>query len=518
MKKFYSLLFLIFFEVCTHANPAPTSEILRINAYPPEIEVSFLYLGSNDTLDLSGFHIFTSGGTATINNGIILTECYENPGYVFDSSNTSGFAFNPVGDSLYLDIAIGGYELFYEYTKFGNYGFDSSPLVGYQVVQKNFLLRYEDSEPCPWPYMTYEFCNPDYGYTDVMINEINVHSTWENGSNFIELYNRSDIDKSLDGWRITCDTIYDLPSDAFIPTHGYYVIDENDFPESFGMNITADNLYLITPDSSITDHIRIYGPRLIDQVGWSSDHGENVSFMRFPEGDTDSTTYMYDFQGFDDQSSSTFENGFPTRGAANRHECPGFVPIAARADSLGDAVARITWTDPIWDETYDYSVLVKTYDDYAELPTDGDIIYSGTEQGFVDVSVIPGAASYYTVFARNTVGEYSTPTNESRSYICFNSVGTDEPNTLPEDTGILSCYPNPFNAQTKIDFAISQPGMVTLSIYDITGRLIETLAEQYYPAGNHSVAWDAGKYSSGIYFAKINTEEGMQSMKMVYMK
>lgn len=49
----------------------------------------------------------------------------------------------------------------------------------------------------------------------------------------------------------------------------------------------------------------------------------------------------------------------------------------------------------------------------------------------------------------------------------------------------VSAYPNPFNAQTTISFTLAQPGQVKLAVYDIAGRLVETIAEREFPAGNN---------------------------------
>ncbi len=75
--------------------------------------------------------------------------------------------------------------------------------------------------------------------------------------------------------------------------------------------------------------------------------------------------------------------------------------------------------------------------------------------------------------------------------------------TLPTQYS-LSAYPNPFNATTSISFTLIQPSQVTLDIYDILGRRAESLVDEFLPAGNHSVLWQAGEMPSGIYFYRID--------------
>jgi plastocyanin len=72
----------------------------------------------------------------------------------------------------------------------------------------------------------------------------------------------------------------------------------------------------------------------------------------------------------------------------------------------------------------------------------------------------------------------------------------------------LSSYPNPFNAQTRISFNIPEAGLVNLTVYDIAGRSIRTLVNEYRPAGISAVTWDGRnnngeQLASGIYFVRM---------------
>ena len=90
--------------------------------------------------------------------------------------------------------------------------------------------------------------------------------------------------------------------------------------------------------------------------------------------------------------------------------------------------------------------------------------------------------------------------------------------TRPENFDILSAYPNPFNAKTTIKFSLSETAAIKLEIFDITGRLVRTLANSEFPAGENSVVWDAENSSSGVYFAKLSTPIGNTAKKLVLLK
>ncbi len=77
----------------------------------------------------------------------------------------------------------------------------------------------------------------------------------------------------------------------------------------------------------------------------------------------------------------------------------------------------------------------------------------------------------------------------------------EERGNLPEETGILSAYPNPFNSSTTI--TISGAEEAEVCIYDITGRQVKVLQ-----ANNSRAVWDAGSISSGVYFARVAGERG----------
>lgn len=69
----------------------------------------------------------------------------------------------------------------------------------------------------------------------------------------------------------------------------------------------------------------------------------------------------------------------------------------------------------------------------------------------------------------------------------------------------ISAYPNPFNPQTKIRYYLPQNGVVTIKIYDINGRVVDTINKQLQQAGSHTITWNAqqANVSSGIYFYEV---------------
>ena len=98
----------------------------------------------------------------------------------------------------------------------------------------------------------------------------------------------------------------------------------------------------------------------------------------------------------------------------------------------------------------------------------------------------------------------------------------------PSETVLLANYPNPFNPETWIPYRLSQPGDVTIMIYDVDGLLIRRLDHGPQPAGYHehkgqAVYWngktETGEIAaSGTYFYTIKTNHYHQTRKMLVLK
>ena len=99
-----------------------------------------------------------------------------------------------------------------------------------------------------------------------------------------------------------------------------------------------------------------------------------------------------------------------------------------------------------------------------------------------------------------------------------NPVGI-ETDRIPSTYLLHQNYPNPFNPSTIISYSISKSDFVTLTIYDILGREIQTLVSEFQIANIYSVNFDASKLSSGIYFYRLQVgHEFVGTKKMLLMR
>ncbi len=88
----------------------------------------------------------------------------------------------------------------------------------------------------------------------------------------------------------------------------------------------------------------------------------------------------------------------------------------------------------------------------------------------------------------------------------------------PQKYALFQNYPNPFNPVTTIRYDLPAEREVTLSIYDISGKLVETLVSDFQPAGAHSVQWNSKAVSSGLYFYKLEAGDFLEVKHMILLR
>ncbi|MFZ5981716.1 MAG: T9SS type A sorting domain-containing protein [Candidatus Zixiibacteriota bacterium] len=96
--------------------------------------------------------------------------------------------------------------------------------------------------------------------------------------------------------------------------------------------------------------------------------------------------------------------------------------------------------------------------------------------------------------------------------------GVDEDNTgLPKTYALNQNYPNPFNPVTTIEFDLPKKTDVSLTIYNVLGQKVDELKGTDM-IGHQLFEWDASRFASGIYFYKLETNEFVDTKKMVLLK
>ncbi|RJP76698.1 MAG: T9SS C-terminal target domain-containing protein [Candidatus Zixiibacteriota bacterium] len=103
----------------------------------------------------------------------------------------------------------------------------------------------------------------------------------------------------------------------------------------------------------------------------------------------------------------------------------------------------------------------------------------------------------------------------------FGLVGVDPPPAAspPASPGLLSAYPNPFNARVRIAWRLPQAGPVTLAVYDLAGREVARHTRSWAPAGPGAWNWQPGPaLGSGLYFIRLQAPGLTLQQKSLYLK
>ena len=89
---------------------------------------------------------------------------------------------------------------------------------------------------------------------------------------------------------------------------------------------------------------------------------------------------------------------------------------------------------------------------------------------------------------------------------------------IPKEYMLYSNYPNPFNPTTNIKFDLPKDVLVSIKIFDILGREVRTLVNDYKTAGSYTISFNGADLSSGIYYYKIKAGDFEQVRKMMLLK
>jgi len=97
------------------------------------------------------------------------------------------------------------------------------------------------------------------------------------------------------------------------------------------------------------------------------------------------------------------------------------------------------------------------------------------------------------------------------------ALGEGAPQPLTFELG--QNYPNPFNPLAVIPYTLSKAGMVTMEIFNVHGELVQRLTESYQTAGRHTLVFDGGHLTSGVYYYTLrNGQNHSQTRKMILLR
>jgi hypothetical protein len=193
------------------------------------------------------------------------------------------------------------------------------------------------------------------------------------------------------------------------------------------------------------------------------------------------------------------------------HPTTGYVWAVPDRRSGMDTVSTVKrrWT---WNNAYAYNPTTKTIvDSFAVAPPWINIESSGVLPRGIAFSPT-GDTIYFGHFDVSTI-----PAVHRFRRVLTSVEPVNEP-TIPTGYVLEQNFPNPFNPTTEIHFKISNPGMTTLKVYDLLGREVASLVDNYLAAGSYKARFEAVSLTSGTYIYVLTSGETRISKKMLLMK
>lgn len=171
--------------------------------------------------------------------------------------------------------------------------------------------------------------------------------------------------------------------------------------------------------------------------------------------------------------------------------------------------------------------------DFVSLPSyskmfPNDVIHHGLKQNNFELADLDNDGEAEII--KSSTWTFNLNGEERKNYLIIlkekdlsgriaqQTVNNQSHESIPNGFLLDQNYPNPFNPKTTISYSIPRSGMVKLTVYDITGRLITTLVDEVQSIGNHSVQFDASNLSSGLYLYALKTDNHTEIKKMTLVK
>ena len=93
-----------------------------------------------------------------------------------------------------------------------------------------------------------------------------------------------------------------------------------------------------------------------------------------------------------------------------------------------------------------------------------------------------------------------------------------QPEIAPLEYSLSQNYPNPFNSATSFDFELKQPGITSLTIYNLLGQEVARIFDGFREAGRHHINFEMNSFASGVYLYRLESGAFNQTKKMILLK
>lgn len=286
---------------------------------------------------------------------------------------------------------------------------------------------------------------------------------------------------------------------------------------------------------------------------WNNNGGQDFKFNISGNSGTNPPTITYTMDGTKDAPATQLAanggldlhahwNGTSLYVASTKASTAGgdvfiFVsdaPGSLKASPWGKAGQVATWSrflaneqDNNWAGWFDAAGNTKTA---TSLKQSSGTILEGTIDLATELGTVPtkiylavgkfgnGNGGTLSAQAPTGNGDGNLDVNEWVEFALSTATNTLNEAALPTAFFLESNYPNPFNPTTTISYNLQKAGDVTLTLYDVTGRIVRSLTKGFQTAGRYQARLDATDLTSGVYFVRLTMEGISQTRRIVLAK
>lgn len=170
----------------------------------------------------------------------------------------------------------------------------------------------------------------------------------------------------------------------------------------------------------------------------------------------------------------------------------------------------------------------------AFMPWNGtDWLFVGTSEGLYSTSNLNGGSTQWMREGAENIGNVVVDMVVTRPLdgwvvaathgkgvwaATMGVTGVETDQAAPDGFALLPNFPNPFNPETTIPFKVEKTRQVKVEVYDLRGRLVETLSNDIYVAGEHRLTFNAEDLPSGTYLVRMSSGQSVKTQKISLLK
>ena len=447
---------------------------------------------------------------------MIKVEAFDDDGIIIFDSHDRPFAI--AGDNLFTTVPAG----------WNLWGSPVEPTES-NLMDVNLDDDYEDSY-----FVAYHFANNGYRYSHYLYHNMGywLGTTEEAQVDVVGTISQTDVTKELDeGWTlITNPILYPVSVDSLLFDNGLEILEYSAAVNAGWVNaVYSYDQQSYEPATTLKpwhaywlgvmeEDLIVTFPFHVQVEDEQDNHRESswsIHFQASIEGARDNLLTIGAHENATDLFDEAYDRFSP--------------PIPPSQDQLSLTISHPEWNMDLED---------KYKKDIRSFIADGSIkewyidVYSTSEtvnvswdfNGVPDEYEVGYSTNSGQVFSdlRNTDLITLSPDMELIIRVGTQVLGVDAP-SVPQAFTLEQNYPNPFNPTTQIKYALPEDALVSISIYDVTGRMVKSLINMNQSTGYHSLRWDATNdigeaVSAGMYIYTIQAGQYRATKKMVLLK